>query len=97
MFRFSFLAFVLMYFCGSFFRTSIEEMLFHEALHSFFPASQHSGRRYDGREDRPERTLTRACTDGEPCRQEQRETKRLQHTDDFGENGPLDHRYADPT
>ncbi|MGF6603261.1 hypothetical protein P3T23_008015 [Paraburkholderia sp. GAS448] len=98
MLRFSFLMCLLMYFCGSFFRTSIEDMLFHEALQSIFPAAHHSERRYnDGREDRPERTLTRGCADGDVCHQGQREIRRPQHTDDFGDNGPLDRRYADPT
>ncbi|PNE59614.1 hypothetical protein A8H39_00250 [Paraburkholderia fungorum] len=101
MLRFSFLTFVLMYFCGSFFRTSIEDMLLHEVLHSFLPSVHHAEHPYyDGREDRPERTLTRGCADGKVCHQDgdrQHEIRRPLNTDDFGDNGPLNHRYTDPT
>lgn len=97
MFRFSFLAFLLMYLCGSFFRASIEDLLFHELLRSVLPANHFNESRYNGREDWTERALTRGCADGGVCHQGQHETRRTQRTDDFGDNGPLDRRYADPT
>ncbi|VVE16717.1 MULTISPECIES: hypothetical protein [Pandoraea] len=97
MFRFSFLTFLLVYFFSSIFRTSLVDMLVHDALHSITSLAQHSeSRYYDDHKDRPEHMLMRGCADGEVCHPNIAR-RRPQHTDDFGENGPLDRRYADPT
>lgn len=97
MFRFSFLVFLVMYFCGSFFRTSIEETLLREAIHSFFPSNPQTEHHFAGRDQRSEHTLRRGCVDSDVCSQGQPEMRRTQRTDEFGDNGPLDRRYVDPT
>lgn len=98
--RILFLFFLLMHFFGSSIRASIGDMLFHGALHSVFPANHRSEQRYDKeRSDRHDSLLGRGCVEGKACphkRDQPPEKKRLERADDFGDNGPLDRRYADP-
>ncbi len=98
--RISFLFFLLMYCWGSFFRASVVDMLFHRSLDSVIPANHRTENRYnEEHSDRRGTLLTHGCIDGKACprqRDRQPAIKRSQHADDFGDNGPLVRRYADP-